>query len=80
VNSCPFSCPSASLVDELYECMCVCVYACVRVILADFILPRDVYRFKLIMYHICTKTMSVKGGVYVHEAYEAKKIKIKFAI
>jgi hypothetical protein len=21
----------------------------------------------------CTKTMSVKGGVYVHEAYEAKK-------
>jgi hypothetical protein len=37
----------------------------------DFILTRGVCRFKLIMYHICIKTMSVKGGVYVHEGYEA---------
>jgi hypothetical protein len=30
------------------------------------------------IYHVCIKTMSVKGVVYVHEAYEAKKIKIFF--
>jgi len=29
--------------------------------------------FKLIIYHICIKTMSVKGGICAHEAYEAKK-------
>ena len=28
-------------------------------------------RIKLIIYQICIKTMSVKGGVYAHEAYEA---------
>jgi hypothetical protein len=27
---------------------------------------------KLIIYRMCMKTMSVKGGVYAHEAYEAK--------
>ena len=32
-------------------------------------------RIKLIIYQICIKTMSVKGGVYAHEAYEAKKSK-----
>ena len=32
-------------------------------------------RIKLIIYQICIKTMSVKGGVYAHEAYEAKKLK-----
>jgi hypothetical protein len=35
---------------------------------------KGVVRIKLITYHICIKTMSVKRGVYVHEAYEAKKI------
>jgi hypothetical protein len=34
---------------------------------------RGGYRFKLTIYHICIKTMSVKGGAYAHEAYEAKK-------
>jgi hypothetical protein len=36
----------------------------------DFILTMGAYRFKLIIYH-SVKTMSVKGGVYAHEAYEA---------
>jgi hypothetical protein len=30
-------------------------------------------RIKLIIYQICMKTMSVKGGVYGYEAPEAKK-------
>jgi hypothetical protein len=32
------------------------------------------------IYHICTKTMPVKGDVYDHEAYEANKIKNIFAM
>ena len=32
------------------------------------------------IYHICIKTMSVKGGICAHEAYEAKKIKIFFLL
>ena len=35
---------------------------------------KGVLRIKLIIHQICIKTMSVKRGVYVHEAYEAKKI------
>jgi hypothetical protein len=60
---------------------CVCVYKAPPTHTLTRVLGRfDTYkggvRIKLIIIQICIKTMSVKGGVYAHEAYEAKKIKI----
>jgi hypothetical protein len=44
--------------------------------LISFLGRFDTYKggvsIKLIIYRRCIKTMSVKGGVYAHEAYETK--------
>ena len=60
----------------VFVCVCVCVCVCVQ----DEGAPCSFCNSPLVIcislsspLVICIKTMWVKGGVYAHEAYEAKK-------